>query len=76
MGFLVFCVASSRPKKWQPSREIAESLQPSCVIFPFSGDSARRPFRSALRDSAAVAFVPLLAQPKAVFSGDFVEASR
>ena len=43
-GFLAFCAASPRPEKWQPSREIAESLQPTCGIFPFSGDSARRPF--------------------------------
>jgi hypothetical protein len=38
------CVVSPRSEKWQPVREIAETLQPICAIFPFSGDFAQRPF--------------------------------
>ncbi len=43
-GFLALCGVSPDAKKRQSPREIAESLDPICVIFPFSGDSARRPF--------------------------------
>jgi hypothetical protein len=61
-GFLALCGVSPHPEKWQPSREIVESLQPICVIFPFSGDFARRLFSICTARSTSQCF-PVSGRP-------------